>query len=96
MLVETVLNRVYKVKGFVYEKVRLNNDVIEVELRPHKRSRPICSGCGRRRPGYDTQAPRRFQFVPLWAIAVFLIYAPRRVEKPELRRDGRTAALGRG
>ena len=82
MRIKTVLNRVYKVKGFVYEKVCVNNDVIEVELRPHKRSRPICSGCGRRGPGYDTQAPRRFRFVPLWAIAVFLIYAPRRVDCP--------------
>jgi transposase len=82
MLIKTVLNRVHKVKGFVYEKIRFNGDEIEVEMRPRKGARPVCSGCGRRGPGYDTQAPRRFQFVPLWAISVFLIYAPRRVDCP--------------
>ena len=56
MLVKTVLNRVHNVKGFVYQKVRFNEDQIEVELRPRKGSRPICSGCGRPGPGYDTPA----------------------------------------
>lgn len=82
MLVKTVLNRVHKVKGFVYEKVRFNGDQIEVQVRPHRRSRPICSGCGRRGPGYDTLAARRFAFVPLWALSVFLVYARRRVDCP--------------
>jgi len=82
MLVKTVLNRVHKVKGFVYEKARFNGDRIEVEIRPRQGSRPICSGCSRRGPGYDTLAPRRFTFVPLWAIAVYLIYAKRRVDCP--------------
>ncbi len=82
MLVKTVLNRVHKVKGFVYEQVRFNADRIEVEIRPRKGARPICSGCGRRRPGYDTLPARRFAFVPLWAISVFLIYARRRVDCP--------------
>ncbi len=82
MLVKTVLNRVHKVKGFVYEKARMNGDWIEVEIRPRQGSRPICSGCGRPGPGYDTLPRRRFAFVPLWAISVFLIYARRRVDCP--------------
>jgi transposase len=82
MLVKTVLNRVHKVKGFVYEKARFNGDQIEVEIRPRKGSRPICSGCGRSGPGYDTLPRRRFAFVPLWAIGVFLIYARRRIDCP--------------
>ena len=82
MLVKTVLNRVHKVKGFVYEKARFRGDQIEVEIRPRQGSRPICSGCGRRGPGYDTLPRRRFAFVPLWAISVFLVYARRRVDCP--------------
>jgi transposase len=82
MLVKTVLNRVHKVKGFVYEKVRFNGDQIEVEMRPRKGSRPICSGCGRPGPGYDTLSARCFAFVPLWALNVFLVYARRRVDCP--------------
>lgn len=82
MLVKTVLNRVHKVKGFVYEKVRFNGEQIEVEVRPRKGSRPICSGCGRPGPGYDTLSSRCFAFVPLWALNVFLVYARRRVDCP--------------
>jgi len=82
MLIKTVLNRIHKVKGFVYEKARFNGDWIEVEIRPRKGSRPICFGCGQPGPGYDTLPSRRFTFVPLWAISVFLIYARRRVDCP--------------
>jgi len=82
MLVKTVLNRVHKVKGFVYKDARFHGDQVEVEIRPRKGSRPICSGCGRRGPGYDTLPQRRFAFVPLWALSVFLIYARRRVDCP--------------
>jgi hypothetical protein len=90
MPLQTVLNRVHKVKGFVYEKARFNGDELEVTVRPHRRSRPICAGCSRRGPGYDTLPARRFAFVPLWALSVFLIYARRRVDGP---RGGVTAEL---
>ena len=80
MQVKTVLNRVHKIKGFVYEKVRFVGGHIEVGVRPRKGSRPICSGCGQRGPGYDTLDERHFKFVPLWAIPVVLVYAMRRVD----------------
>jgi transposase len=82
MRLKTVLNRVHKVKGFVYESARFRSDEIEVTVRPHRRSRPICAGCGRRGPGYDTLPMRRFAFVPLWGLAVCLLYARRRVDCP--------------
>ena len=84
MQVKTLLNRVHEVKGFVYGKVRFVNDWIEVEVRPRKGSRPICSSCGQAGPGYDTLAPRHFHFVPLWAINVILVYAMRRVDCRQL------------
>lgn len=87
MLIKTLLNRVHPVKGFVYERDRLAEDPaaangcrIEVDVRPRGGSRGVCSGCGRRGPTYDTQPPRWFDFVPLWGIAVALIYAPRRID----------------
>jgi transposase len=33
-------------------------------------------------PGYDRQPERRWQFVPRWGIAVWFLYAPRRVNCP--------------
>jgi transposase len=51
--------------------------LVEIVARAH--SKAICSGCGRRRPGYDTLESRKFEFVPLWGIRVFFVYALRRV-----------------
>ncbi len=69
MRLKTVLNRVHKVKGFVYQQARFVDGWIEVEVRPRKRSRPVCSGCGQSGPGYDTLPTRRFRFVPLWGLS---------------------------
>ena len=84
MLVKTILNKVYPIKGFVYGKVEGSQwegkASLEVEVRPREGSRGICSGCGKKRPGYDTLGLRRFEFVPLWGIKVFLMYIMRRVE----------------
>lgn len=80
MQVKTVLNRVHKIKGFVYGRVRFEGDGILADVRPRQGSRPICSGCGRRGPGYDTLGERHFEFVPLWAIPVILVYTMRRVD----------------
>jgi transposase len=87
MQLKTILNRVEYFKSFVYGKVRWVDDAarpaIEVEIRPRKNGRPICSGCGQERPAYDRLPARRFEFVPLWGIAVWFVYAMRRVECPE-------------
>ena len=53
--------------------------VIHIPLRAREGSRPYCSGCGKKRPGYDTLAQRTYDFVPLWGLLVFFVYAPRRV-----------------
>jgi len=84
--VKTLLNRTHKFQSFVYGDVRLidlaDRLALEVDLRPRANSRPICSGCGQKRAGYDTLALRRYQFVPLWGILVFFLYARRRVDCP--------------
>jgi len=86
MLVKTILNRIQKQPGFVYGAVTLLEEggymVLGVDLWPRRGSRPICSGCGCRRPGYDTLSVRRFEFVALWGIQVFFLYPLRRVDCP--------------
>ena len=49
-----------------------------------------------RGPGYDRLPERRFEFVPLWGMAVYFVYALRRVDCPTLRRDGGASAVGGG
>lgn len=84
MQLKTILNRVQKHKSFVYGKVRARRIKgrlsLEVRIRPRKNSRPVCSGCDRRGPRYDRLEPRRFEFVPLWGMAVFFVYRMRRVD----------------
>jgi transposase len=86
MLLKTILNRIQKYPGFVYVAFRLHDHLGElrlgIDVAPRKGSRAICSGCGRRRPGYDRLKPRRFEFVPLWGIPVAFVYAMRRVDCP--------------
>jgi transposase len=86
MQLKTILNRVEPYKSFVYGKARFVEDAarptIEVEVHPRRNGRPICSGCGNSGPGYDRLPARRFEFVPLWGIAVLFVYAMRRVQCP--------------
>ena len=55
---------------------------LEVEIQPRLNSRPICSGCGHKRPGYDRSPERLFELIPMWGHKVFFRYAPRRVDCP--------------
>jgi len=87
MRLKSILNRVEPHAGFVYEKASFASSTdpptIEIAIRPRRRSRATCSGCGQRRAGYDRLAPRRFEFVPLWGLAVVFVYAMRRVDCPQ-------------
>ncbi|WP_448216754.1 ISL3 family transposase [Endozoicomonas sp. 2B-B] len=84
MLIKTILNKVHKLKSFVYQDVKLGfyqgSEVFNVAVVPRKNSHAICSGCQKPAPGYDHLSERRFEFVPLWGIRVFLLYRMRRVE----------------
>jgi len=86
MQLKTILNRVEYFKSFVYGKVQWVDDAkrltLEVQVEARKNGQPICSVCGRPGPGYDRLAERRFEFVPLWGIAVYFVYAMRRVDCP--------------
>ena len=83
MQLKTILNQVYRLPGFVYGRIRLVPAEEEGE-RPHleveMRSRAICSGCSEHAPGYDRLRPRLFRFVPVLGVAVYFVYAMRRVQ----------------
>jgi transposase len=84
MRIQTILNRVEKFKSFVYSNARLEEQedgpALLVKVLPRKNSRPRCSGCGRPGAVYDHLPERRFEFVPIWGIVVFLSYEMRRVD----------------
>ena len=87
MHLETILRRVEPHKGFVYEQIAWANpadrSTLEIKVRARRGSRAVCSGCGRKRAGYDRLPPRRFEFVPLWGLPAFFVYAMRRVACPK-------------
>lgn len=101
MQLKTILNRVQRFKSFVYTKARWAGSAeaaeLEVEVVERANGQALCSGCTRRRPGYDRLPTRRFEFVPLWGIKVFLVYAPRRVDCPScgVRVESMPWALGK-
>ncbi len=87
MQLKTILNHVQRHPGFVYgaAKLRLGEGgqgVLDVPIMPRRGSRPICSGCFRKRKQYDKLQTRHFQFVPLWAMTVLFVYTPRRCDCP--------------
>src|SRR6266542_4685522 len=86
MHIQSLLKHVHPIKGWHYGPMTRigarGQEVLEVTLKPYRRNRPICSGCGTPGATYDhgDRKARRFQFVPLWAMPVILIYVMRRVD----------------
>lgn len=83
MQLKTILNRCHRLKSFVYGTIYFGDEgqTINVAVKPRKGSRPVCSGCNRPGPTYDTtRAPRGFAFIPVWGFAVWLWYSMRRVD----------------
>src|ERR1700731_28079 len=78
----TLLNHCHHFPGFVYEKARLcpQRGLIEIDVRPRRGAKPVCSGCHRPAAGYDHLGLRRFEFVPFWGFMVLLLYRMRRVD----------------
>ena len=83
MQLKTILNRIQRHRFFVYGRVILREEqgrlTLDVDIHPRRNSKPFCSGCMRRREVYDRLDVRRFEFIPLLGIAVFFLYAMRRV-----------------
>jgi hypothetical protein len=77
MHIRTILNRVQKFKGFVYGSERLieadNRSILEIPIRARRGSRAVCSGCGRKAPGYGILPERRFEFIPFWGLGVHFL-----------------------
>ena len=73
--------------GFIYRDIRLRGQpgqghCIEIRLEAHRGIRGKCSRCQRPAPGYDRLEEREWLFVPLWGMATYFRYAPRRVACP--------------
>ena len=78
----TLLNHCHHFPGFVYQTARLcpQRGLIEIDVRPRRGAKPVCSGCHRPAAGYDHLGLRRFEFVPFWGFMVLLLYRMRRVD----------------
>lgn len=84
MQLKAILNSIEKHKGFIYCEIEWDekapNKTLLISLRPREGSKGFCSSCGKRGRCYDTLKLRRFQFVPLWGILVYFLYAMRRID----------------
>ena len=87
MLVKTILNHCYKFKSFIYQSVHFATDykgdpIIIVDIEPRANGQKLCGKCQLPCSGYDRLKTRKYKFIPLWGIPVFLRYARRRVDCP--------------
>lgn len=84
MLIKTILNKIEKFKSFIYGKITLEwingTEALIVEVKARQNTKGICPKCGKRKPTYDTQPVRLFEYVPVWGIPVYFRYAPRRTD----------------
>ena len=84
---KTILNLKEDHPGFVYNDIRLRKEKgrekIVVKIEARKGSRGICSGCGKKCPGYDRLAERKFIHVPCWGLVVVFLYCMRRLQCQE-------------
>ena len=74
--------------GFVYQDIRLRRHRdgraawIEIAVAAHGGIGAKCGHCRQPAPGYDHLELRSWLFVPLWGLATWFRYAPRRVQCP--------------
>lgn len=80
MLINSIIKKTLGLKSHRVEKVFFQEEELVAKIVPRKGSRAVCSGCGRKMPGYDTLKERSWRHVPCWGIKVRLVYQPRRVE----------------
>jgi len=84
MLIKTILNKIHRFKSFIYTAARLSGEgedlMLEIGIEPRKNSKGICSKCGKPGTCYDHLRERKYEFIPIWGIKVFFLYAPRRVD----------------
>ena len=82
MLVESLVRKTLGVKDHKVVSVRGDVSGLVVRLERKRGRKLVCSGCGQRAWVYDTLRERRWSHVPLWGIAVSVLYSPRRVHCP--------------
>jgi transposase len=84
MRLQSILRRLHPQPGFIYGPISWigtgERSALHVQLRPRRGVKPVCSGCGKKGPGYDTLSERLFAFVPFWGLMVYLVYSMRRVD----------------
>ena len=84
MRIQTLLNKVYPLKSFVYGSCVLKEGkkglMLVVSIHPRKNGKVICSGCGKVGRIYDHLNKRQFAFIPVWNIPIYFEYRMRRVD----------------
>jgi transposase len=76
--ITSLLKNLLGIKQLLVGAVGVVAGALVLDVRPTWR-RPRCSGCGRKRPGYDTLPARQWRHLDFGGVEVFLRYAPRRV-----------------
>ena len=88
MRIETILNKVYRHKSFIYRTAKFEQvgrkEALVVDIVPRKNGLARCSVCGLICSVYDhSQDVRLFDFIPWVNILMYFRYRMRRVDCPK-------------
>ena len=81
ILLKRIVDHGDKQSGFVEDKARFSAELksLLIEILAGHGSQPVWSVCGQKCLSYSPVPERRCEWVPLWGLAVFFVYAMRRV-----------------
>lgn len=79
MRITSLLRKLLGIKHMIVEGAAAKGGGLVIDVRPSWRT-PRCSGCGRRRGGYDRLPARHWRHLDFGAVRVLLRYALRRVQ----------------
>jgi len=79
VLVETLVRQTLALNDHKIVSVTGDTKSITIRMDRKRRRKLPCSRCGQRSWIYDTLSERTWRHVPLWGVAVTILYAPRRV-----------------
>jgi len=79
MPLQSLIKETIPLQGFKVVSVERMSFCIHVLIKPDRRYLPCCGRCANPGKFRDHRSKRQFQHMPVWGIAVYLSYTPRRV-----------------
>ena len=79
MLLKSILQKTFGVKRFYIKKIEARENELFGHIKGRSGSKPICATCRHKATSNGHTQERKWRYVPLWGIQLWLCYRPRRI-----------------